>query len=106
MTSSGNTWTRVAGPMATTVRPRKYAVGWYRLASWLFGHGTVCETVATRLHFDASPAAVWNHIMFYRKFPDDRRSCFARCYPAQSGPMATRPALGQSSAAHIERGIC
>ena len=69
MTSSGNTWTRVAGPMATTVRPRKYAVGWYRLASWLFGHGTVCETVATRLHFDASPAAVWNHIMFYEEVP-------------------------------------
>ena len=69
MTSSGNTWTRVAGPMATTVRPRKYAVGWYRLASWLFGHGTVCETVATRFHFDASPAAVWNHIMFYEEVP-------------------------------------
>lgn len=55
--------------MPTTVRMRKYAARWYRLVSWLFGRKALREAVATRVHFNASPEAVWNHIMLYEEVP-------------------------------------
>lgn len=56
-------------PMPTTLWVRKHAAGWYRLVSWLFARKAVREAVATRVHFNASPEAVWNHIMFYEEVP-------------------------------------
>ena len=40
-----------------------------------------------------------------RKFSDNRRSFFARCFRTQLEPKATRPALGQRSAALTGKGI-
>jgi hypothetical protein len=37
--------------------------------SWLFAGKAVNETIATRVHFNASPEAVWNHIMLYEEVP-------------------------------------
>jgi len=58
---------QVAEPMPTTLRPRKHAARWYRLVSWLFARKAVSEAVATRVHFNASPEAIWNHIMLYEE---------------------------------------
>jgi hypothetical protein len=41
----------------------------YGLLSWLFGRTPVIEAVSTRAHFDASPAAIWNRMMFYEELP-------------------------------------
>lgn len=60
---------QMAEPMPTTLRLRKYAAGGYRLLGWLFARKAVSEAVATRVHFNASPEAVWNHIMFYEEVP-------------------------------------
>ena len=69
MITGRNIETHVAWSVPTPVMRRRCAAVWYRLASWLFAHGTVDETVATRFHFDASPEEVWNHIMFYEEVP-------------------------------------
>ena len=37
--------------------------------SWLFARKAVSEAVATRIRFNASPEAVWNHIMLYEEVP-------------------------------------
>jgi Polyketide cyclase / dehydrase and lipid transport len=69
MISGQNREMRVAEPMATTPRPRKPAVGRYRLVSWLCAPKAVSEAVTTRVRFNASPKAIWNHIMFYEELP-------------------------------------
>jgi hypothetical protein len=43
--------------------------GWYWLASRWFARNAVNETVATRVHVNAGPEAVWNHILFYEEVP-------------------------------------
>jgi hypothetical protein len=48
---------------------RKSPTGWYWLASRLCGRKAVNESVATRVHVNASPEAVWNHILFYEEIP-------------------------------------
>jgi hypothetical protein len=53
-------------PATTSTKSPK---GLYRLASRLFGRKAVNETVATRVHVNASPEAVWNHILFYEEIP-------------------------------------
>jgi hypothetical protein len=60
---------QVAEPIPTTLRPKKHAARWYRVVSWLFARKAVSETVATQVHFNASPEAVWNHIMLYEEVP-------------------------------------
>lgn len=55
--------------MPTTLGPRKHAAGWYRAVSWLFARKAVSEAVATRVHFSASPEAIWDHIMLYEEVP-------------------------------------
>jgi hypothetical protein len=67
MISGQNREMRVAEPMPTTPRPRKLAIGWYRLVSWLCPRKAVGEAVTTKVHFNASPEALWNHIMFYEE---------------------------------------
>jgi hypothetical protein len=69
MISGRNAEILTAEPISTTLRLRKHATGWYRLISWLFARKAVSEAVATRVHFNASPEAVWNHIMFYEEVP-------------------------------------
>jgi hypothetical protein len=41
----------------------------YRLVSWLFARDGVRQAVGTRVHLDASPEIVWNHIMLYEEIP-------------------------------------
>jgi hypothetical protein len=60
---------QVTEPMPTTRRPRNHAARWYRLVSWLFAREAVREAVATRVHLNASPEMVWNHIMLYEEVP-------------------------------------
>lgn len=60
---------QVTEPMPTTRRPRNHAARCYRLVSWLFAREAVCEAVATRVHLNASPEMVWNHIMLYEEVP-------------------------------------
>ena len=69
MISGLNTALQLAEPVPTTLRLRKPGAGWYRLVSWLFARKAVSEMVPTRVHFNASPEAVWNHIMFYEEVP-------------------------------------
>lgn len=69
MISGRKTKMHVAEPAPTTLRPRKHGARWCRLVSWLFARKAVSETVATRVHFNTSPAAVWNHIMLYEEVP-------------------------------------
>ena len=60
---------QAAERMQTPRRMRRHAAGWYRLVSWLFAREGVSEAVATRVRFNASPEAIWNHIMFYEEVP-------------------------------------
>ncbi len=64
-----NANTPMAGQMPRILGLRKDAGKSYRLISWLIAGKAVSEVVATRLHLDASPEAVWNHIMFYEEVP-------------------------------------
>jgi hypothetical protein len=41
----------------------------YRLLSFLFARKPESEAVATQIHFDAAPEAVWNRILFYEEVP-------------------------------------
>jgi hypothetical protein len=41
----------------------------YQVLGWLFARNAVCESVVTRVHFDATPEAIWNHIMLYEEVP-------------------------------------
>lgn len=72
MTHERNAEAQVARPMPTTLRPKKQAARWYRLVSWLFAREAASQNdrnVETRVHFDARPEAVWNHLMFYEEVP-------------------------------------
>ena len=69
MTSGGGAEIQMAEPMRTTLRLRKPATGRYRLVTLLFARKAVSEAIATRVHFEASPQAVWNHLMFYEEVP-------------------------------------
>ena len=69
MISGRKTKMQMIEPMTTTLRPRKRATRWYRLVSWLFARKAVSEAIATQVHFNASPEAVWNHIMLYEEVP-------------------------------------
>lgn len=60
---------QAAERMQTPRRLRTHAAGWYRLVSWLFARQGVSEVVATQVRFNASPEAVWNHLMFYEEVP-------------------------------------
>jgi hypothetical protein len=60
---------QVTEAMPTTRRPRNHAARWYRLVSWLFAREAVREAVATRIHLNANPEMVWNHIMLYEEVP-------------------------------------
>lgn len=42
---------------------------WYWPAGRLFARRPAKEAVATRTHFDSSPEAVWNRLMFYEEVP-------------------------------------
>lgn len=69
MISSRNPETQLPEPMPTTPPLWEPSPVRYRLVSWLFAREAESETVATRVHFHASPEAVWNHIMFYEEVP-------------------------------------
>ena len=58
-----------AEAIPTTRRLRKHAAGCYRLVSWLFAREAVSEVVSTRVQFNASPEAVWSHLMLYEEAP-------------------------------------
>ncbi len=60
---------QVMEPMPTIRRPKNHAPRWYRLVSWLFAREAVNEAVSTRVHLNASPEMVWNHIMLYEEVP-------------------------------------
>lgn len=97
MTSSRNAEMRVAEPSPATARVKKHGARPYRPVSWLLAREAVKERVATLVHFDARPEM--------RKFLGARHSFFGRCYPVQSEPKATRPALAQSCAAYTTEEI-
>ena len=69
MISDQNAEVHLTAPMPTTRRPRKRTAGLYRFVSWLFARNAVSEAVATRVRFNASQEAVWNHIMLYEEIP-------------------------------------
>ncbi len=69
MTSDQNSEKQLAEPAATTPQLSRHVTGWYRLASLLFARNAASESVETRVHFNASPEAVWDHIMFYEEVP-------------------------------------
>jgi len=69
MISGRNREIQVAAPVPATPRPGKPAAGWYRLVSCLFARKAVSEAVVTKVHFNAGPAVVWNHIRFYEEIP-------------------------------------
>ena len=69
MTSDQNSEMQSAEPIPATRQLSKHAAGWYRFVSWLFARKAVSEAVATRVHFNASPEALWNHVMFYEEVP-------------------------------------
>ena len=69
MISGLNPNTQSAEPMSTILRPSKRGAGWYWFVSWLFARKSVSEVVATRVHFNASPEVVWNHLMLYEEVP-------------------------------------
>jgi len=56
-------------PTSATVRMRRRARRSYQLVNWVFAGNSVKESVATRMHFHASPEAVWRHLMFYEEVP-------------------------------------
>jgi hypothetical protein len=60
---------QVAEPIPTTQRPRKRVARWDRFVSWLFARKALREAVVTRVHINASPKAIWNHIMLYEEVP-------------------------------------
>lgn len=57
--------------MQASLRKRNHAARWSRFLSRLFGGKAVNETITTRAHFNASPEAVWKHIMFYEEVPEN-----------------------------------
>lgn len=69
MFSDQNAEVQLTAPMPTTLWLRKRTAGLYRLVSWLFARKAVSEAVATWVRFNASPEAVWNHIMLYEEVP-------------------------------------
>lgn len=72
MMKDGKIETRVGEAMPRTVRLEKPAAGRLRLLSWVFAREAASQNdrnVETRVHFDASPEAVWNHLMFYEEVP-------------------------------------
>ncbi|MGA8145126.1 MAG: hypothetical protein WB987_14670 [Candidatus Acidiferrales bacterium] len=69
MFSNQNAEVQLTAPMPTTLWLRKHTAVLYRLVSWLFTRKAVSEAVATRVRFNASPEAVWNHIMLYEEVP-------------------------------------
>ena len=69
MASGRNAETSVTELMPRTSSLRKHKTGWYRLVSWLFARKAVREAVATRIHINASPEEVWNHIVLYEEVP-------------------------------------
>jgi hypothetical protein len=58
-----------AKPIPTSGSLSERASACYRIASRLFGRKPVKEAVATRVHFDANPGTVWNHLLFYEEVP-------------------------------------
>jgi len=62
---------RTAEPTPTTPRPRKQVAKFYRLVSWLFARKGVSEAIATRVHLNTGPEAVWDHIMLYEEIPEN-----------------------------------
>jgi hypothetical protein len=69
MTPSRNAEILTAEPMPMPLRSRKHAGGWYRLVSRIFARKAVSEAIATRVHFNAIPEAIWEHILFYEEVP-------------------------------------
>ena len=69
MSSGQNLEMEATGPLPTSARLRKSTAGKYRLVSWVFARQAVKETVATRVHFDAAPQAIWDELMFYEEVP-------------------------------------
>ena len=47
----------------------KHATAWSRVVSWLFARTDVRDAVTTRVRLEASPEAVWDHMMFYEDVP-------------------------------------
>lgn len=69
MIGGRNAGMQPADPLSATHSPRKSVAGRYRLASRLFARKAVIDSVATRLHFNAGPETVWNHILLYEEVP-------------------------------------
>jgi hypothetical protein len=69
MTGGRNAGANVSEQLPTIPQRDHYSPAWYRLISWFFGGRAVSEAVETRVHFQASPDTVWNHIMFYEEVP-------------------------------------
>jgi len=69
MTSKRKVESHVTGPVPPALWLNNPSRQRYRLATRLFAHRAVGEVVATRVHFNASREAIWNHIMFYEEVP-------------------------------------
>jgi hypothetical protein len=60
---------KVTESVPTRRRSTNHEARWYRLVSRVFAREAVCEAVSTRVHLNASPQMVWNHIMLYEEVP-------------------------------------
>lgn len=69
MSTGRNAEMQVSDLMPTVLQLKKKAAGRYRVVSWLFAREAVKESVATRVHFETGPEAVWNELMFYEEVP-------------------------------------
>jgi hypothetical protein len=85
---------QVAAPVPTALRPRKPAAGRYRLLSWLFARKAVSEAVATKVHCNASPAVVWNHIRFYEELPGQPPFLLRALLPQPVGTEGDKSRVG------------
>jgi hypothetical protein len=70
MTASGNAEVHAIDESPAAERQRKEGTGLCRIASRAFGGKAVSSTVATRVHFTASPEQVWQNMMFFEEVPE------------------------------------
>lgn len=94
MISGRNPELQLGEPVTTTLRLRKHGAGWYRVASLLFAHKAVSETIPTRVHLNASPEAVWNHIMFYEEVPGRPPFLLRALLPCPYGTEGDKTRIG------------
>jgi len=71
MIFSRNTESKDIKPLLEKDLQRSRATRLCEIASWLFAGEAAHEMVTTRTHFEASPKAVWQNLMFFEEIPGE-----------------------------------